>query len=93
MQHVESTITDEAGSGGSATTGSCFKGLVGFNQDRSSVPPPSLPGCVQTAGTVGNVATLSSRAELRLLQRLDGHALREPGTLYAREYVDEANVA
>ena len=35
-QHVEGTITDEAGSGGSATTGDCFKGLVGFNQDRYS---------------------------------------------------------
>jgi len=33
-QHVESTITDEEGSGGSTTTGMCFKGLVGMNQDR-----------------------------------------------------------
>ena len=38
-QHLESTVTDEAYSGGSATTGSCFNKLVGFNQDRWESEP------------------------------------------------------
>mmetsp|Transcript_11253 Transcript_11253/g.17693 ORF Transcript_11253/g.17693 Transcript_11253/m.17693 type:complete len:108 (+) Transcript_11253:39-362(+) len=33
-QHLASTITDESGSGGSATTGMCFKDQVGFTPDR-----------------------------------------------------------
>jgi len=32
--HLLGSITDEAGSGGSATTGMCFKDSVGFTPDR-----------------------------------------------------------